>query len=385
MHLGARGFVHPELIDPATGEARRVDGRREGELVLTHLRHRAAPLLRFRTRDHVEVWMGDCRCGRTGPRIRCIGRTDDMLIVRGVNVFPSAVREVVNEFAPRVSGNILVRPRSPGVKQDPPLPVARRARARRLAGRRARRGDPRPAAQRARRADAGRARAVRDAAAQRDEVEARRAVTPCAGSCRPAPSRSCSPTSRARRGCWASSARRRTRPRSPSTAAWCARRARGTAGWRWTRRATRSSSPSRRRRARSRRPGSSPRRSRPGRCACASACTRATPLVTDEGYVGARRPPRGARSPRRRTAARSCSRARRRRSSTRELTDLGEHRLKDVDGAVALFQLGDDELPAARDDREHEPAAAGEHVRRPGARARRGARAGSRAVRGSSR
>jgi phenylacetate-CoA ligase len=47
-----------------------------------------------------------------------------MLIVRGVNVFPSAVREVVNAFAPKVSGHILVRPREPGVKQEPPLPVA---------------------------------------------------------------------------------------------------------------------------------------------------------------------------------------------------------------------------------------------------------------------
>ena len=46
-----------------------------------------------------------------------------MLIVRGVNVFPSAVREVVSAFAPAVSGNILVRPGSPGVKQEPPLPV----------------------------------------------------------------------------------------------------------------------------------------------------------------------------------------------------------------------------------------------------------------------
>ena len=47
-----------------------------------------------------------------------------MLIVRGVNVFPSAVREVVNAFAPKVSGHILVRPEAPGVKQEPPLPVA---------------------------------------------------------------------------------------------------------------------------------------------------------------------------------------------------------------------------------------------------------------------
>jgi len=123
MHLGARGFVHAELIDPETGIALELGDGAAGELVLTHLQHRAAPLLRFRTRDHVEVRTSPCTCGRTGPRVRCIGRTDDMLIVRGVNVFPSAIREVVSAFAPEVSGNILVKPRAPGVKQEPPLPV----------------------------------------------------------------------------------------------------------------------------------------------------------------------------------------------------------------------------------------------------------------------
>ena len=124
MHLGARGFVHAELIDPETGAGLELDDGATGELVLTHLRHRAAPLLRFRTRDHVLVRTGPCRCGRTGPRVRCVGRTDDMLIVRGVNVFPSAIREVVSAFLPRVSGNILVTPAVPGARQDPPLPVA---------------------------------------------------------------------------------------------------------------------------------------------------------------------------------------------------------------------------------------------------------------------
>jgi phenylacetate-CoA ligase len=124
MHFGARGFVHVELIDPETGRALELADGASGELVLTHLRHRAAPLLRFRTRDHVQVRMRPCPCGRTGPRVRCIGRTDDMLIVRGVNVFPSAVREVVSAFAPAVSGHVLVRPRAPGVKQEPPLPVS---------------------------------------------------------------------------------------------------------------------------------------------------------------------------------------------------------------------------------------------------------------------
>jgi phenylacetate-CoA ligase len=124
MHLGARGFVHAELIDPESGKDIAIADGAEGELVLSHLQHRAAPLLRFRTRDHVELRTSRCACGRTSPRVRCIGRTDDMLIVRGVNVFPSAVREVVNAFAPRVSGHILVRPETTGVKQEPPLPVA---------------------------------------------------------------------------------------------------------------------------------------------------------------------------------------------------------------------------------------------------------------------
>jgi phenylacetate-CoA ligase len=123
MHLCARGFVHAELIEPDSGEAIALSEGAAGELVLTHLLHRAAPLLRFRTRDHVRVRTGRCACGRTSPRIRCIGRTDDMLIVRGINVFPSAVREVVGSFLPSVSGHILVRPGQPGVRQDPPLPV----------------------------------------------------------------------------------------------------------------------------------------------------------------------------------------------------------------------------------------------------------------------
>jgi phenylacetate-CoA ligase len=123
MHLGGRGFVHFELIDPESGEVLPIEDGAKGELVYTHLRHEAAPLLRFRSRDHVEIWTEPCRCGRTSPRVRCIGRTDDMLIVRGVNLFPSALREVINQFAPAISGVISVRPRLKGFRQDPPLKV----------------------------------------------------------------------------------------------------------------------------------------------------------------------------------------------------------------------------------------------------------------------
>jgi phenylacetate-CoA ligase len=123
MHFSGRGFVHIELIDPETGAPVKQEDGATGELVLTHLTREAAPLLRFRTRDHVMFWNSPCACGRTSPRVRCIGRTDDMLIVRGVNLFPSAVREVVNRFAPKVSGVIAVKPLVKAVKQEPPLPV----------------------------------------------------------------------------------------------------------------------------------------------------------------------------------------------------------------------------------------------------------------------
>jgi len=124
MHFSGAGIVHVELVEPDTGKPVALEDGATGELVYTHLRREAAPLLRFRSRDHVLVWSSRCACGLGSLRVRCIGRTDDMLIVRGVNVFPSAIREVVARFRPRVTGSIEVRPRRHGVKQDPPLPVA---------------------------------------------------------------------------------------------------------------------------------------------------------------------------------------------------------------------------------------------------------------------
>src|SRR5947207_5153812 len=123
MHFSGEGIVHVELIDPDTGRTVELKDGATGELVYTHLKREAAPMLRFRSRDHVRVWVSECSCKRKSIRVRCIGRTDDMLIVRGVNVFPAAVREVVARFQPRVTGAILIRPKRRGVKQEPPLPV----------------------------------------------------------------------------------------------------------------------------------------------------------------------------------------------------------------------------------------------------------------------
>jgi len=85
---------YPEVINPKTGKAAK-EGE-DGELVITTLTKQGIPLLRYRTRDIVSINYAKCRCGRTLPRISKIkGRTDDMIIVRGINVFPSQIEHVL--------------------------------------------------------------------------------------------------------------------------------------------------------------------------------------------------------------------------------------------------------------------------------------------------
>jgi phenylacetate-CoA ligase len=94
-----------------------------GELVYTSLERECVPLVRFRTRDRITVLGTSCVCGRTGFKMRCIGRTDDMLIVLGVNVFPSAVRDVVSSFYPKTTGEIQIALDAPGPGVKPPLKI----------------------------------------------------------------------------------------------------------------------------------------------------------------------------------------------------------------------------------------------------------------------
>jgi phenylacetate-CoA ligase len=96
-HVFEDHFI-PEIIDPETLEVL-PDGEL-GELVFTTVSKEAMPLLRYRTRDLTRLHRGKCDCGRTLVRMeKCLGRTDDMLIIRGVNVFPSQVESVLMEMA----------------------------------------------------------------------------------------------------------------------------------------------------------------------------------------------------------------------------------------------------------------------------------------------
>lgn len=103
MHMVSRDHIITELLDLETETIIPFETGARGELIYTAIGRQASALVRFRSGDHVEVLGMGCTCGRTGPRIRCVGRTDDMLIVRGVNVFPSAIQSIVAEMVPETN------------------------------------------------------------------------------------------------------------------------------------------------------------------------------------------------------------------------------------------------------------------------------------------
>ncbi len=93
MHINEDFFI-PEIIDPATGEV--LPAGEQGELVITCIKKEGIPLIRYRTKDITRLFYEKCKCGRTFCRMENLsGRSDDMLKIRGVNVFPSQIEEVI--------------------------------------------------------------------------------------------------------------------------------------------------------------------------------------------------------------------------------------------------------------------------------------------------
>ncbi len=121
MHLCSQGALHVEIVDPETLEPLAIEEGTTGEVVYTTLARRATPLIRYRMGDLVSVSAMGCDCGRTGYRIKAHGRTDDMLIVRGVNVFPAAIKEVVVGLRPRTTGYLKIDIDFPGHSTYEPL------------------------------------------------------------------------------------------------------------------------------------------------------------------------------------------------------------------------------------------------------------------------
>ena len=96
MHINEDYFI-PEIIDPVTGEV--LPAGEQGELVITCIKKEGLPLIRYRTKDITRLFYEKCKCGRTFCRMENLsGRSDDMLKIRGVNVFPSQIEEVILGF-----------------------------------------------------------------------------------------------------------------------------------------------------------------------------------------------------------------------------------------------------------------------------------------------
>src|SRR5260370_23538613 len=118
---GGHGWVG--VVDPDSHESMTIEAGAVGELVYTHLTREAMPVVRFLGGDIVRIEGSPCECGRATFRMRVIGRRDDMFIVRGVNVYPSAILAVVGRVRPRVTGRARIVRTTAEVAVTPPVPV----------------------------------------------------------------------------------------------------------------------------------------------------------------------------------------------------------------------------------------------------------------------
>jgi len=110
LHFLGQGALLLQLIDPLTLNDIPITQGAVGEMVLTHLKKEAQPVIRYRTSDLMEILETDpCECGRTGFRFKIVGRADDMLHVKGINVFPNGVALVLQHLVPQVTGEFQIQ------------------------------------------------------------------------------------------------------------------------------------------------------------------------------------------------------------------------------------------------------------------------------------
>jgi len=124
VHYGGTGFAVMELIDPDTGAVLPFEDGAQGEVVYTSIRRQACPLQRMRSHDLMQVFTEPCACGRTTFRFKVLGRSDDMIIVKGVNVFPLGIQATLVALRPRVTGEFQVElHRAPPIDYAVPIKV----------------------------------------------------------------------------------------------------------------------------------------------------------------------------------------------------------------------------------------------------------------------
>jgi phenylacetate-CoA ligase len=123
MHLVSEDHCILELLDPVTKKPLDLTEGVTGEMVYTYIDWEGTPLLRYRLGDMLTVSFKPCECGDPRMRFNIIGRADDMLIVKGINLYPEALKKVVLAFLPRVTGEVRILLDAPGPKVEPPLKI----------------------------------------------------------------------------------------------------------------------------------------------------------------------------------------------------------------------------------------------------------------------
>lgn len=122
IHLVCEDYHYLDIVDPVTKKPIDMSaGGGVGELVHTALEWEAAPSFRYALGDIIELTTEPCSCGLPGMRMRFKGRADDLVIVKGVNVFPAAIKGVVDSFIPRVTGEMRIVLNTPPPRVEPPL------------------------------------------------------------------------------------------------------------------------------------------------------------------------------------------------------------------------------------------------------------------------
>jgi phenylacetate-CoA ligase len=121
MHFVSEDHCLLEMVDPHTRQPIAITHGAVGEMVFTFLDWEGGPFMRYALGDLLQVWTDPCPCGLPGMRFKIVGRTDDMLIVKGVNIYPEAIRNALLAFAPQVTDRFRIALPQPGPAVRPPL------------------------------------------------------------------------------------------------------------------------------------------------------------------------------------------------------------------------------------------------------------------------
>ncbi len=121
MHFLSEDYCILELLNPETGQQLEISDGVTGEYAFTYLDWEGLPFMRYRMGDIMQIFTEPCECGWPGIRLKLLGRTDDMLIVKGINIYPAAIKNMLERFTPRITGAFRIVLDRPGHQVTPPL------------------------------------------------------------------------------------------------------------------------------------------------------------------------------------------------------------------------------------------------------------------------